>query len=314
MRVLVTGGFGYVGGRLGQLLIERGGDEVILGSRRQTESPVWLPQASVRLIHWDSDVSLAESCRNVDTVIHLAGMNAEDCVAHPAEALAFNGLATARLLEAAGRAGVKRFIYLSTAHVYASPLRGIIDEQNCPTSLHPYATSHRVGEDFVRASHTKGEIEGIVLRLSNSYGAPTHPDVNCWMLLLNDLCRQAVTTRRVVLRSAGLQRRDFIPLSDACASIHHVLHLPGARLANGLFNIGGDWAPTVWEMACLVQERCGAKLGYRPELTRPVPVAGETCDQLDYRWEPLRHSGFIPVFAREKELDDLLVFCQEHIR
>ena len=314
MKVLITGGFGYVGGKLGQAMITEGIDEVVLGSRIQTESPPWLPQASVRLMYWDSDMSLAESCHGVDAVVHLAGMNAEDCAANPAAALAFNGVNTARLLTAAEQTGVKRFVYLSTAHVYASPLRGIIDEQLCPGSLHPYATSHRAGEDVVRAARARGGIEGIVLRLSNSYGAPAHPNVNCGMLLLNELCRQAVTTRRMVLRSSGLQRRDFIPLSDACAAILHVLHLPGPRLGGGLFNIGGNWAPTVWEMACLVRERCGMMMGYRPVLERLAPVHGETSPELEYRWEPLRQSGFKPVFAREQEIDQLLKFYLKHTR
>ena len=314
MRVLITGGFGYIGGRLGQLLVEQGCDEVILAARKTAESPAWLPKVSVRSISWESDDSLAENCRGVDTVVHLAGMNAQECASKPAAALAFNGVGTARLLAAAERAKVKRFIYLSTAHVYAAPLRGIIDEQTCPMSLHPYATSHRAGEDVVRVAHRAGRIEGIVLRLSNAYGAPAHANVNCWMLLLNELCRQAVSTQRIMLRSSGLQRRDFIPLSDACAAIAHILHLPGARLGDGLFNIGGDWTPTVWEMACLVQDRCSVLLGYRPELTRPEPGAGESSEGLEYRWEPLRHSEFNPVFARELELDGLLLFCREHFR
>lgn len=314
MRVLITGGFGYVGGRLGRLLIEQGCDEVILGTRTQMAFPAWLPKASVRLICWDSESSLVENCKGIETVVHLAGMNAQECASKPAAALAFNGVGTARLLAAAERAKVKRFIYLSTAHVYAAPLRGIIDEQTCPVSLHPYATSHRAGEDVVRAAHRAGRIEGIVLRLSNAFGAPVHANVNCWMLLLNELCREAVSARQIILRSSGLQRRDFIPLSDACAAISHFLHLPGANLGDGLFNVGGDWTPTVWEMACLVQDRCSVLLGYRPELTRPEPVVGESSERLEYRWEPLRHSGYNPVFARELELDGLLVFCREHFR
>lgn len=310
MRVLLTGGFGYLGGRLAQFLMSNAADEVLVGTRQQCISPHWLPQAKVVQIHWDSQAHIEQVCAGVDVVIHLAGMNAQDCAADFIAALEFNGLTTARLLRAAVRQGVKRFIYLSTAHVYGNPLTGVITEETCPVSLHPYATSHRAGEDVVRGAHQRGEIEGIVVRLSNAYGAPAHKDANCWMLLVNDLCRQAVTTQRVVLRSSGLQRRDFIPLSDVCRAVEHLLHLPQHDLVKNVFNVGGGWSPTVWEIACLVQSRCAVILGFQPNLSRVPPQPGETATELDYRCDLLCQSGFQPGLDKTGEIDRLLEFCK----
>jgi UDP-glucose 4-epimerase len=144
MRILVIGGFGFVGGRVAKHL-HRAGYSIVLGTRQAYSSPEWLRQAEVVQLHWHDAAALERSCRGVDVVIHAAGMNAQDCAADPVSALEFNGLATARLLAAAIRAGVQRFIYLSTAHVYASPLVGTITENTCPRNLHPYATSHLGG-------------------------------------------------------------------------------------------------------------------------------------------------------------------------
>ncbi len=310
MRVLVTGGFGYLGGRLAQYLVSQTGDEILLGSRQQTEPPQWLPQAKVVQTRWDSLAGLEHICSAVDSVVHLAGMNAQDCATDPVAALELNAVATARLLQAAVRQGVKRLIYLSTAHVYGSPLTGVIIEETCPVSLHSYAASHRAGEDVVRAANQRGEIEGIVIRLSNAYGAPAHKDANCWMLLVNDLCRQAVTTQRMVLRSSGLQRRNFIPLTDACRAIDHLLHLSVQDLARDIFNVGGVWSPTVWEVACLVQERCTVALGFQPQLIRIPPQTGETVTELDYRFDALRQTGFQPSANKVEEIDRLLNFCK----
>ncbi len=310
MRVLVTGGFGYLGGRLAQYLVSQTGDEILLGSRQQTEPPQWLPQAKVVQTRWDSLAGLEHICSAVDAVVHLAGMNAQDCAADPVAALELNAVATARLLQAAVRQGVKRFIYLSTAHVYGSPLTGAITEETCPVALHSYAASHRAGEDVVRAANQRGEIAGIVIRLSNAYGAPAHKDANCWMLLVNDLCRQAVTTQRMVLRSSGLQRRNFVPLPDACRAIDHLLHLSAQDLARDIFNVGGEWSPTVWEVACLVQERCTLALGFQPQLTRIPPQTGETVTELDYRFDALRQTGFQPSANKVEEIDRLLNFCK----
>ena len=311
MKVLITGGFGYLGGRLAQFLASQTGSEVVLGSRLSLPSPPWLPQVQTVSMQWDSEVALEQVCTGVDSVVHLAGMNAQACAADPAAALEFNAAATARLVRAAARMRVKRFVYLSTAHVYGRPLAGVITENTCPVSLHPYATSHRAGEDAVRYALQGGAIEGIVIRLSNAYGAPAHKDTDSWMLLVNDLCRQAVLTHTLVLHSPGLDRRDFVPLPDVCAAIDHLLRLPTQNLGGGVFNVGGDWSPTVWEMARIIQERCVLSLGFRPELTRVEPPAGAAGAELHYRLDALMHSGFEPRADRLQEIDRLLACCRE---
>ena len=311
MKVLITGGLGYLGGRVAQFLASQVGYELFLGSRKQARPPLWLPQAQAVQTQWDSSQSLEQICAGVDAVVHLAGMNARDCINDPVAALEFNVVVAARLLQAAIRQGVKRFIYLSTAHVYGSPLTGVITEETCPVSLHPYATSHRAGEDVVRAAQQRGEIEGIVIRLSNAYGAPAHKDADCWMLLMNDLCRQAVTSQEMVLRSTGLQRRDFVPLADVCRAVDHLLKLPAPNLGRELFNVGGNWTPTVWEIACLIQQRCEATLGFMPRLARSMPQVGETSSELDYRLDALARTGFQPSADRVEEIDRLVDFCKK---
>ena len=307
--VLITGGFGYLGGRLATFLAEKN-CKIVLGSRSKMVSPAWLPEADVVQTDWASCSALSVACRGMDAVVHLAGMNAQECGVDPLAALEFNAIGTARLLQAAIEQGVKRFIYLSTAHVYGSPLVGDITEKTSVTSLHPYATSHRAAEDIVSYAHASGKIEGVVIRLSNAYGAPMHKVVNCWMLLVNDLCRQAVTTKKMVLNSSGLQRRDFIPMYDVCCAIEHLLQLPSALLGAGLFNVGGAWSPTVWEMAELIQARCEITLGYVPELTRCMPKNEETSPMLNYHCDALYQTNFKLISDKHSEIDQLLQFCQ----
>jgi len=310
-KVLITGGLGYLGGRIAQFLGLQGQAEVILGSRQPCLPPAWLPAARMVETRWDSDSALEAICAEVDAVVHCAGMNAQACAADPVAALQINAVATARLVRAAARMRVKRLIYMSTAHVYGSPLTGVLTENTCPVALHPYATSHRAGEDAVLSAFQRREIDGIVIRLSNGYGAPMHKEVDCWTLLVNDLCRQAVSTRRMLVHSSGLARRDFVPLQAVCSAVAHLLHVPAQDLGSGLFNVGGDWSPTVWEMACLVQERCAGSLGFRPELSRAAPQAGETTAPLDYRLDNLLRSGFQPPADKLAEIDQLLAFCQD---
>ena len=137
MRILVTGGFGYLGAKLSEYLSQEG-HHVVLGSQRKLKAPNWLPQAEVVRTLWTDEIALRKMCQGVDVIVHAAGMNAQDCSNDPVSALEFNGLSTVRLLQSAIHAHTRRFIYLSTAHVYRNPLEGIIDENTPPQNTHPY--------------------------------------------------------------------------------------------------------------------------------------------------------------------------------
>ena len=222
-----------------------------------------------------------------------------------------NGLGTLKLLQAAQRAGVERFIYLSTAHVYGAPLAGTITERSVPRPTHPYAITHRVAEDFVLAAHAQRALTGIVLRMSNSFGAPAHAGIDRWELIVNDLCRQAVAQKRLVLRSSGLQRRDFITLGDAGRAVDHVLHQPAAACGDGLFNLGGECTQSALELAERIAERCAITLGFQPAIQRPQPAANEIGNTLDYRIDKLKQTGFAPRGGMDAEIDATLRLCQE---
>ena len=143
MRVLITGGFGYLGGRLGKFLVSFSEYKVILGSRKNIEPSCWPPQVRAVQTIWSSDKQLEEICQNVDAIVHMAGMNAHDCAKDPVSAIECNTVATTRLVRAAIRAKVKRFIYSQAViwkvffHEHGSELKsfyqkGFIFSRPCP--------------------------------------------------------------------------------------------------------------------------------------------------------------------------------------
>jgi UDP-glucose 4-epimerase len=314
MKILVTGGTGYLGGRLAQYLSTFSEYEVCLGTRKKTDRlPCLFPGKTVEM-KWDSISQLRRICRNIDLIIHAAGMNAADCNENPEEAVKCNALGTAQILKAAKTCGVKRFIYLSTAHVYASPLVGNITEEVCPRNLHPYASSHRAGEDVVRRAHQESCVEGVVIRLANVFGAPVSKAVNCWMLLVNDICKQAVTQRKIQLNSSGQQRRNFVSMNEFCRAIVHMLELPLSHLGDGLFNIGGARSWTVMEMATFVSERAERILDKKVEISPLISPKNESIEELDYDVSKFLKTGFEPSkeIAVETEVNNLIQFCLEH--
>jgi UDP-glucose 4-epimerase len=310
--ILITGGLGYLGSRVAQHLLRGGRWHVIVGTRTVPAVIDWLPGATIAHTDWASDDSLRDACRSVAAIIHVAGMNSADSATDPVAALEFNAVGTARLLRAAVAAGVRRFIYISTAHVYASPLRGVITETSLPANLHPYAASHKAAEDCVRFLHERRMLEGIVVRLSNCFGAPANPVANCWMLLVNDLCRQAVERGTLVLNSSGLQRRDFITLTDACRAVEYLLLVDHASLNDGLFNLGGAWAPTVIEMAERVSRCAEDVCGRRPQISRPEASAHDQDNPLEFRIDKLLRTGFALQGDTDAEIAATLRFCLEH--
>jgi UDP-glucose 4-epimerase len=310
MRILIAGGFGFVGGRLAVHLAQAG-YKIVLGSRNARSPPVWLPQAEVVQIVWEDDRTLERCCDGVDCVIQAAGMNAQECADNPVAALAFNGMATARLVTAATQVGVQRFIYLSTAHVYASPLVGEITEETFPRNPHPYATSHLAGENALLSASKRGKIQGIVLRLSNAFGSPMHKDNNCWMLLVNDLCRQAVLMRKLVLKTNGLQQRNFVCMTEVCLVTESLVVGDAGSAKLSIFNVGLEKSQSVIEMAHLIQSRCTKILGFEPKLQHIQGGVDELHRTLTYRTDSLNSLGISSKSLDNiKEIDSLLQYCQ----
>lgn len=310
MTVLITGGFGYLGGRIAVAMAADLGVSVRLGSR-QLRFPDWLPQAEGVVCDLHNMASLLAAMKGVQVVVHLAAMNEKDCLAEPREAVRVNTLGTLMAIQAAVTAGVERFIYFSTAHVYGTPLAGNFTEQTIPRPRHPYAITHHAAEDFVLAAHDQRQLVGIVVRLSNGFGAPTHQGVDSWTLLVNDLCRQATQTGKMVLRSSGMQQRDFIPITDICCAVKHLIELSRRKCGDGLFNLGGGASLSVWQMTQRIAMRCQAVLGFTPEIIRLGPASDEKNQDLNYRIDKLKKTGFNQMGDMDAEIDATLLFCRD---
>ena len=313
MHILITGGFGFVGARLAAHLCNVG-HTVVLASRTERKAPEWLPLAKVVCIDWQDQRCLERSCSGVDVIVHAAGMNAQDCYENPVAALEANGVATARLVAAAEKCQVRRFVYLSTAHVYTATMSGVVTESSCPKNQHPYATSHRAGEDAVLFASSRGNIEGIVLRLSNVFGRPEHKNVNCWMLLTNELCRQAVEGKNMILRSRGGQQRDFVSMLDVCRVIQYFVEDVSGVAVSRAVNVGSGSSITVFEMAERVLCRCRVVLGFSPILQFLSEDNISENENFSYRSDLLINSGWSFGADDDEEIDQLLLACATWFR
>jgi UDP-glucose 4-epimerase len=302
--VLLTGGFGYVGGRLAESLGQNGFNVAIQTRRSRDDWPTWARAYTVIEADLLACVdSLAAKLNGIDTVVHLAAPNE---IESADVRTAFEGtiFTSANLVAAAAQAGVRRLLYLSTAHIYGSPLAGRITELTVPSPRHPYAIAHLAAEHIVLGSNVT---ERCVIRLSNGMGVPREATVDRWTLVFNDLCRQAVESGEVVIRSSSPQRRDYVPLSEVCRGIEYLLNAGSAVWAQEVLNLGGRASLTLAEVAELVVDRCENVLGFRPAAV--IPPDHDDARSLDYRCDRIEELGFKVEDRLVEEVDATLRFC-----
>lgn len=316
-RILITGGLGYVGGRLADSLRnEFPSTALVLTTRNRSSAhlPDWAESFQIELLDLETAESIDRclSLQPVDTIIHLAAMNENDSAGNPERALNVNTVGTLRLLKAAQAAGVRRFIYFSTIHVYGALSGRRITEESQTRPFHPYAYTHRAAEDIVTSFRRDFGMNTLVLRLSNAYGYPMDIGINRWTLLVNDLCRQIVTTGRIVLHSSGLQHRNFIALTDVCRAVNHLLSIETGRWRDGLLNIGAEMSISVLEMAQQIADIHATKYGVirhpiqRPHLRQDI----NDQKQIHFSIEKLKATGFIPKNPMTREIEKHLELCE----
>ena len=309
MKVLITGGLGFLGGRLAAHMVQQG-HKVTVGSRKQDLNSKIIDQVQVIKTNWNDVDSIFTYKDPFDVVIHAAGMNAKDCEEQPDKAIHFNGNITSELVHASIKKKVRKFIYLSTAHVYASPLAGIINESSSTTNQHPYATSHLLGEQAVINANKNGKIDGKVIRISNAFGYPERLEANCWMLLINDLCRQAVINKKIVLRSDGTDLRDFIPITDACKAITLLANIRSSSEDQAIYNLGG-MVRSVAEISQIIRNLYFQKTEETLEIEKLTSKGKKIIQPLEYQMNWLKDKNYERSDENSllQEINTLLDYC-----
>ncbi len=239
MRVLVTGGCGFIGHHLvSRWTTARPADTLLV-----LDLLTYAGDASRLGAHADllvGDVADPSATRaafdrlgRVDTVIHLAAESHVDrSLVDPARFVLTNVLGTQVLLDTARERGVGRFLHVSTDEVYGSVDEGAVSEAAAFRPGSPYAASKAAGDLLVQAAHNTWRIPTVVARPANTFGSGQFPEK-----LLPVLARAAVAGHPLPLYGDGLHQRDWLAVEDLCealmllvdrASEGTVWNIPGA--------------------------------------------------------------------------------------
>ena len=301
--VLLTGGFGNIGGRFSSFIADTTDYKIRLTSRQSRSVPSWAKRATAVTCDLTQPDSLDVATAGVDTIFHFASLNDRECAADPDFAYRVNVTGTENIVRSAVQNGVKRIIYMSTIHVYGSPLVGRITEASPTNPTHPYGLTHLQAELVLRSASS--DIQSVVIRSGNGFGYPMSPDVDIWHIIVNDLCLQAVRRQTLTLRSPSNVERNFITLADICRGL---LHLDNDDLNLGsstTFNLGSRQSKTLRQMADLVAQRCSTRLGMSIDVVESVPETAATTS-LDFDTSSLRSTGFATREDFEAEVDGIL--------
>lgn len=310
MKVLITGGVGYVGGRVAKHLREHTNHALALSKTPSRSIPAWASEYEIHDLDMTKPKTMVEAVKGVDAVIHLAALNEQEAAASPEKAMQVNVEGTRHLLEAASKAGVRFFLYLSTFHVYDKQ-HAHITEKTPRTAQHPYSMTKRLAEDLVHDFVKNEKLQSCCIRLSNGYGYPASEDMSRWNLVVNDFCRQAVEKQKIVIKSSGNQFRNFVSLENVARAIVHALHLRVDKLGDGIFNLGGELF-TIYGMAEKVAGLCQEKWGFTPVIERQTRKGEQPQTRFHYDMEKFLNTGFEPIDNTGEEIVRTLDLCHAH--
>jgi dTDP-glucose 4,6-dehydratase len=229
MRLLITGGAGFIGSNLIRYLLQEEPDVELTNLDALTYAGNLENLAAVadspRYHFVRADIANARAVEEIfalgfDAVIHLAAETHVDrSLEDPAPFLHTNILGTHVLLEAARRVGVWRFLHVSTDEVYGSAPQGMsFDEQAVLKPSSPYAASKAAADLLVLSYVHSYRLPAMILRCSNNFGPYQFPEKLVPLMIAN-----ALDDRPLPVYGDGLHARDWLHVEDHCRAIQLVL-------------------------------------------------------------------------------------------
>jgi len=305
MRILVTGGAGFIGRHISEHFQDRADVRVLDNLRSGFESN--LSGLQCQLIVGsilDRDL-VREAMQGVDFVFHLAAMvSVQESVHKPNECAEINAGGTAIVLEEAARARVKKLIFSSSAAIYGeNPSIPKIESMPAEPKS-PYATSKYEAELNCRSFTNQGRLATVALRYFNVFG-PYQVPGSRYTAAVPAFIEKAIRNEPITIFGDGWQTRDFIYVKDvAAANVFFALK----SQAIGVFNIACGKQITITDLARTIRNLTKS--------TSTISYGAERCGDLKHSLaavDKAQTAGFKPVTSFSEGLFATIEFFRKDI-
>ncbi|AEF97183.1 SDR family oxidoreductase [Methanotorris igneus] len=267
MKILVTGGAGFIGSHIVDELIKNGHEVVILdnlvtGNKNNINPKAEFVEGDITNKNLDEKIDF----QDIDVVIHQAAqINVRKSVEDPIYDGDVNVLGTLNILENMRRYDVKKIIYASSGGaVYGEPEYLPVDENHPIAPLSPYGLSKYCGEEYIKLYNRLYGIEYCILRYSNVYGERQDPRGEAGVISI--FIDRILNNKNPIIFGDGNQTRDFVYVKDVARA-----NLMALDWKNEIVNIGTGKETSVNELFKIIAD----ELNYEDKPIYDKPREGE---------------------------------------
>ncbi len=250
MKILVTGGAGFIGSNLVQRLVNVGHEVVVLDNLLRGNK---IDHAIFKKIKfYNKDIrdfeAVAEASVGCEVIFHLAAILGVDIVAdNPVETMDVETVGMRNVAIAAMNNGIKKILYASTSGIYGhSAMEKSVDEEIMVDPRTSYAMAKRYNEIYLSALNEEKGIQSIALRFFNVYG---HNQDN--RMVIPRFFEQALKGEPITVFSKGLQTRDFTYIDDTVESCVRLMNMDSKF---EIFNIANENELSIIDLAKRIKE------------------------------------------------------------
>jgi len=251
MKIIITGGAGFIGKHLVELLIKKENDITIFDnfSNSKEESVMYLKNLGAKIVKGDirkiGDINNA--IKDHDIVIHLAAkISVEESIKSPSETFQTNVEGTKNVLIACEKNQIKKIIVASSAAVYGESEADVkLTEKSKINPISPYGESKVVMENEIKKITENNDMDYVILRFFNIYGKSQSPE---YAGVITKFIKKIEMNQSLEIFGDGMQTRDFISVKDVVNSIYHSIE----NGKNQIYNIGSGKPITIKQLAKLM--------------------------------------------------------------
>lgn len=251
MKIIVTGGAGFIGSHIVDALAAGGADVHIVDTLATGKREHVNPAATLHEVDIRDFENLAPVFKGAERVFHLAALpRVQPSIQDPRTTNDVNVTGTVNVLVAARDAGVKRLVYSASSSAYGDQDKLPFTEDMEPHPISPYALQKYIGESYARLFSELYDLETVSLRYFNVYG-PRIVVEGAYALAVGRFLEQRSKGQPLTIVSDGTQSRDSTHVRDVVRA--NLMAAESGRVGRGeVINIGGGEDHTVLELAALI--------------------------------------------------------------